>query len=167
MAEPLEELALQAVVQLLEGMVGVRPWGGSYPNPPRVVRRLPLSIEAIGQTPLIAVALRPDGSEYRLGEDEDMVTVGGAVGYRHTFAFDVVGYVSGTGEAGPDTWCLRLRKDILDTLCARRAAIPSVSQARSLWPFGGCEFDPGVLGDSLRAFRQGYAVDFDEVMTLI
>src|SRR4030095_3837821 len=100
------------------------------------------------------------------GKDgEGRVSVGGAIGYRNTFAFDVVGFVHGT-EIAADTWCLRLRKDVLDTLCARAEAIPRAPQARSLWPVGQAEFDPGVLGEHVRAFRQGFAVDFDEVMTL-
>jgi hypothetical protein len=165
-AEPLEEQALVAVVTMLQGMTGMRPWGGTYPNPPRVVRDMPASIEAIGQCPLIAVVISPDGSEYALGEaTEGMTTVGSAVGYRNTFVFDVVGYVQGTEEPA-DRWCLRLRKDVLDTLCARAEVLASVPQARSLWPVGATGFDPGVLGEHHRAFRQGYALTFDEVMTL-
>jgi hypothetical protein len=166
MNEPLEEQALRVVIDLLQGMTGVRPWGGTYPNPPRVQRDLPMSTAGIGQCPMLVVTMAVDGSGYQLGEDvEGMVSVGGAIGYRNTFAFDVVGFVHGT-EIAADTWCLRLRKDVLDTLCARAEAIPGVPQARSLWPVGQAEFDPGVLGEHVRAFRQGFAVDFDEVMTL-
>jgi hypothetical protein len=107
-----------------------------------------------------------DGSTYDLGEDvPGMVTVGSAVGYKNLFAFDVIGYVQGTEESA-DTWCLRLRKDVLDTLCARAEALPGIPECRSLWPFGNTEFDPGILGESHRGFRQGYVLIFDEVMTL-
>lgn len=154
------------VIDLLRGMDGVRPWGGTYPNPPRILRDLPQSTAGIGQCPMLVVTMATDGSAYDLAEDvEGMVSVGGAIGYKNTFAFDVVGFVQGT-EVPADTWCLRLRKDVLDTLCARAEAIPGVSQARSLWPVGPTEFDPGVLGEHVRAFRQGYAIQFDEVMTL-
>ena len=164
--EPLEEQAILAVIAMLQAMTGVRPWGGTYPNPPRIQRDLPLSIAGIGQCPMLVVTLAADGSEQALGETvEGMVTVGGALGYKNTLVFDVVGYVQGT-EVPADTWALRLRKDVLDTLCARAEAIPGVTKARSLWPSGTTEFDPGVLGDRLRAFRQSYAVTFDETMTL-
>lgn len=166
MAEPLEEQGLVAVIEMLKGMTGMRPWGGTYPNPPRVERELPLAATAIGQCPLLVATMAVDGSTYELGEDvEGMVSVGGAVGYKNIFAFDVIGYVTGTEEAA-DTWCLRLRKDVLDTLCARAEALPGIPQCRSLWPLGTTEFDPGILGESHRAFRQGYVLMFDEVMTL-
>jgi hypothetical protein len=164
--EPLEEQALVVIVTMLEGMTGMRPWGGSYPNPPRVSRDLPMAVEAIGQCPLLVVTIAVDGSEYALSEEsEGMVTVGSSIGYKNTFAFDVVGYVQGTEEPA-DRWCLRLRKDVLDTLCARAEVLATVPQARSLWPVGTTGFDPGVLGENHRAFRQGYALTFDEVMTL-
>jgi hypothetical protein len=166
MPEPLEEQGLKAVVAMLEGMTDVRPWGGNYPNQPRVSRDLPLSTMAIGQCPLLVVTLAIDGSDHGLGETvEGMVTVGGAIGYKSTFVFDVVGYVQGNSVPA-DTWCLRLRKDVLDTLCARAEAIPGLPQARSLWPVGPTEFDPGILGENLRAFRQSYAIEFDETMRL-
>jgi hypothetical protein len=164
--EPLEEQALRVVIDLLQGMTGVRPFGEPYPNPPRVQRDLPMSTAGIGQCPMLVVTMAVAGSGYALGEDiEGMVSVGGAIGYKNTFAFDVLGYVQGTATAA-DTWCLRLRRDVLDTLCARAEAIPGVPQARSLWPVGETEFDPGGLGEHVRAFRQAFAVDFDEVMTL-
>jgi len=164
--EPLEEQAVQAVVELLESMTGTRPWGGEYPNPPRVQRDLPLSIQGIGQCPLLIATIKVSGSGYDLGEDvEGMVTTGGGVGYKNIFAFDVIGYVQGT-EVLADTWCLRLRKDVLDTLCARAEVLPGIPQCRSLWPIGDTEFDPGVLGEHIRAFAQGYALTFDETMTL-
>jgi hypothetical protein len=164
--EPLEEQGLVAVIDMLKAMTGMRPWGGTYPNPMRVERELPLSTTAIGQCPLLVATMAVDGSGYDLAEDaEGMVTVGSAIGYKNLFAFDVIGYVQGTEEAA-DTWCLRLRKDVLDTLCARAEAIPSIPQCRSLWPIGTTEFDPGILGEQHRAFRQGYVLMFDEVMTL-
>jgi hypothetical protein len=166
MAEPLEEQGLVAVLEMLRGMTGMRPWGGTYPNPPRVARDLPQTLAAIGQCPLLVATMAVDGSSYDLGEDvEGMVTVGSAVGYKNVFAFDVIGYVQGNEEAA-DTWCLRLRKDVLDTLCARAEAIPGVPECRSLWPLGTTEFDPGILGEYHRAFRQGYVLIFDEVMSL-
>jgi hypothetical protein len=166
-AEPLEVQALAAVVAMLQGMTDVRPWGGNYPNQPRVTRDIPVSPAAVGQCPLLVVTLSTtEGSDHGLGEQvEGMVTVGGAIGYKSTFVFDVIGYVQGTSVPA-DTWCLRLRKDVLETLCARAEAIPGLSQARSLWPVGATEFDAGVLGENLRAFRQSYAIEFDETMTL-
>ena len=166
MPEPLEEQGLVAVIEMLKGMTGMRPWGGTYPNAPRVQRDLPLSLASIGQCPLLVATMAVDGSGYDLGEDvAGMVTVGGAVGYKNVFAFDVIGYVQGTEEAA-DTWCLRLRKDVLDTLCARAEALPNIPQCRSLWPIGSTEFDPGILDEYHRAFRQGYVLIFDEVMPL-
>lgn len=168
MAEPLEEQAILVVVALLEGMTGVRPWGGEYPKSPTVSRELPPAVIGIPNYPHLVVTMRAGGSGYDLGEDVDgMVSVGGAIGYKSTFAFDVVGYVQATESVKADTWCLRLRKDVLDTLCGHAEALAGVPQCRSLWPTGETEFDPGVLGERVRAFAQSYALTFDDVMTLL
>lgn len=168
MAEPLEEQALIAIVARLEGMTGVRPWGGEYPKAPTVARVLPPALIGIPNYPYLVVTMRVSGSGYALGEEVDgMVSVGGAVGYKNTFAFDVVGYVQATADFTADTWCLRLRKDVLDVLCGHAEALEGIPQCRSLWPVGETEFDPGVLGERVRAFAQGYELTFDEVMTLL
>jgi hypothetical protein len=166
-SEPLEEQALVAVVELLKGMNDVRPWGGAYPSPPRVERELPMSAAAIGQCPLLVVSFATDGTSYELGEAiEGMTSVGGGLGYKNLLSFDVIGYVQGSGEVLADTWALRLRRDVLETLCARAEVLPSVPQARSIWPTGAAEFDPGILGEHMRAFGQHFTVIIDDVIML-
>ena len=167
MAEPLEEQALLAVIALLGGMTGVRPWGGEYPSPPSVSREMPPALIGLPNYPHLIVTMRVNGSGYELGEAvEGMVSTGGGLGYRNTFAFDVVGCVQATPDVSADTWCLRLRKDVLDVLCGHAEPIAAVPECRALWPIGETEFDPGELNARVRGFLQGYVAIFDEVMAL-
>lgn len=167
MSEPLEEQAIVAIIELLLGMTDERSWGGAYPNPPMVVRERPVSFDAIPHFPYLVVALGVGGSTYDLSETaEGLVTAGGALGYKNTLICEVVGFVLPTTDVAGDTWLLRLRKDVLETLCGRAEALSAVPACRSIWPTGDTVFVTAPPPSMVAAFAQEYALTFDETLTL-
>ena len=150
MAESLREQALVQVVTRLQGMTGVRHWGGTYANAPRVERifREPAQV---GQLPHLIVL---EGGQSQMAEFQSS---GLTISYRDEFDVLVLGYINGDDQVTPSTWLQRLLEDVRRTLLAD-------------WTLGGLagkvsigneDTDEGALmaaGLPLAMFAQGITV---------
>lgn len=156
MPEPPRELVLRQIVTKLQGMTGVRYWGGSYLNAPVVERRW-ADIERVGSLPHLIVT---EASGSRL----DLVETGGAGLARFTHAFRVLirGYVSADATDGRSTWLERLWGDVARTLLANQTL---GGEARELALEGEYETDEGEW-EPLGAFAQVVTVSVEEDLTV-
>jgi hypothetical protein len=152
--EPVREQALVRIVEALSGMTGSRPWGGDYPNPPVVERRLK-PVSQIAHFPHLCV-LESSGSTV-VGVD-----VGGQAMHTHALRATVYGYVKEDNLVSRSTWLQRLWDDVWRTLLAD-ATLGGV--ARDLAVDGPLDTDEGELGD-IGAFAQDLTVTIDDVVTV-
>ncbi len=112
MSTPREEL-LQALKLVLESMTGLRPWGGSYPNAPRV--ELVYSPPALqNYTPYLAI-IEVEGSQVTRADHDG--------GVDDDFRFDIYGQTAKYGTVSAREWAGRLRADCRRTI-----------EAAALWP---------------------------------
>src|SRR5262245_37138872 len=107
MAEPRREQALQALVALLEGMTGIRSWGGQYLAKPTVSRRV-IDFSSTMEWPYLIVV---QASNSRLNRLIDISN-----DYRDNFRFVVYGYVRGNDVELPSRWIARLQDDVIRTI---------------------------------------------------
>jgi hypothetical protein len=157
MAESLREQAITALVTTLAGMTGSRHWGGSYPNSPRVERKL-LMPEQVNQFPhLCVIEGAMDGATSRAFID---VVAGGQIGMRHELRVLVAGYVSGDGLVTAATWLQRLWFDCLKTVMAASTLGGLVQQVA--WG-EEMETDEGSL-DPVAAFVQPLTIIAHETL---
>lgn len=104
MTEPRREQALVALVSVLEGMTGMRPWGGQYLAKPAVSRRYREFVETM-EWPYLIVT---QASNSRLNRLIDISN-----DYRDNFRFVIYGYVRGDDSIAPSTWLARLQDDVI------------------------------------------------------
>lgn len=141
-------------------MTGNRSWGGAYPNPPRVVRVLPQSLQGIPQCPYLVVSER-SGSEMVIE-----ATTGGGLHYRHDFRITVTGFMQATPDTAVSTWIQRLWDDVWKTTGGQAAPLDGLEGCRMVEPEGEALFDDGELGENLGAFAQGYLITLDEEIAI-
>ncbi len=99
--------AMKAWTTALQGMTGVRPWGGSYPNPPRVERVLK-NFAQVNSLPTLC--LLPDTGSRIVPATQDR--------YEDRFHAMVIGYVTGTPDIPAADLVLHLLRDCVVTLLA-------------------------------------------------
>jgi hypothetical protein len=160
MPEPLREQALARFIARLQAMTGIRPWGGTYANPPGVARVLPLALTGIPQFPHLVVTER-SGSAMTPES-----TAGGALADRHDLRVTVVGYVQGTDEIPRSRWLQRLWDDVWRTVAGQVRPLDALEGCRSVEIEGECLFDDGELGERVGVFAQGYLITLDEILVL-
>ncbi len=111
MAEPIREQMLVVIVDKLQAMDGIRPWGGQYEAVPRVTRRwFPIGPN-IKEFPYLIVSA---GS----GSTLPLTAIAGltVARFEHSFRVLVYGYVQGNDETSASTWLQRLQDDVIDTM---------------------------------------------------
>jgi hypothetical protein len=155
--EPIRDQILEQIVMLLKGMTGVRPWGGSYPAAPMVVRAVPQAITQITQYPYLSVVEGPGGTFTM----ESTAAAGQAM-FKHEFKVMITGYVSGDDVTTRSRWLQRLWDDVVRALLANQTL---AGVARELMIDPDLETDEGELG-VVGAFAQGVTVIADELFTV-
>lgn len=110
MSDSPRELFMQNAELALRSMTGVRFWGGSYPNPPTVVREMTMPHQ-IGTYP--HVCLLPDSGSRISGREEDGATQDK---YIDLFRGVLIGYVNKTADASAIVWQERFNRDCKVTL---------------------------------------------------
>jgi hypothetical protein len=157
MAESLREQAIVSLVAALQGMTGIRHWGGAYPNAPRVERKLLMPAQATQFPQLCVVEGALDGPTSRVAID---VVAGAQIGMRHEMRVLLAGYVSADATVTAATWLQRLWFDCLKTLTAQSTLGGLVQQVQ--WG-EEMETDEGSL-DPVAAFVQPLTIIAHETL---
>lgn len=157
MTEAVRDQILEQIVTVLRAMTGTRPWGGTYPADPIVVRSVPQAIAQITQYPFLAVVEGPGGTFMQ----ESTAAVGQAM-FKHEFKVMITGYISGDDVTTRSRWLQRLWDDVVRTLLGNQSLN---SVARELTIDADLETDEGELG-GVGAFAQGVTVIADELFTV-
>jgi hypothetical protein len=110
--EPQAERAMVRLVEIFSAMSGTRYWGGSYPNPPIVLRELKQP-DQVNQCPTICLK-EESGSEFNA--EEPLATAGAELIMTDRFHLAIWAHVKADPEMPASTWLLRLREDIRRTL---------------------------------------------------
>jgi hypothetical protein len=110
MAEPVGWQILEQLAEVLAGMTGVRPWGGTYPSNPVVRKHYepPLTQEVF----LWIRVFEASGSTSRI------TAINAANNVVHDFKVAIQATVVGTDEAAAQGWVQRVRDDLLTTVIA-------------------------------------------------
>ena len=157
MAESLREQAIVALITLLGTMTGPRHWGGAYPNPIRVERKLWQPGQVTQCPTLCVIEGADDGPRSTF---EYLETVGGQISIRHDLRLLVAGIVEDRDGVSAQTWLQRLWFDVVKTILAGQTLSGLVSAVRL-----GDELttDEGTMAPQA-AFVQAVSIDCTETM---
>jgi hypothetical protein len=158
-AEPIREQALAAIVTVLTGMTGIRPWGGTYANPPGV-ERIWKAIQQINRFPHFLVLEAPGST--RATDTTDSAT---SAIFLHRFRVRVVGYVQGDANVPRSTWLQRAADDVFRTLMKNATLgglVQDIDADGEAEEVDDGEFDE--LGAVLGFFGQIYIVTIREAL---
>lgn len=136
-------------------MTGTRPWGGPYPNLPRV-ERVAITIDQAPESPHLFVI---EGSGSTL-----LVEATGGAGnahFVHQFRVLIGAYVKGDDQVVRSTWLQRLWDDVVRTLVLNETL---GGLCRDLVIDGPLETDEGEY-EPYGAFSQPITITIDEQMS--